>query len=189
MSNGHRTSAIARPARDLTRVSSRAGHDRAGDAKGDHTRIGDLTRPIRADRQLVTRPGHRWMLAGFGFAVVGALLAALFVLPVQAWRRQGDETRVKLAELDVLTRTNGPLQAEVNRLATTEGARDAARDELSMVDQGEERVSILPPVDVGALPLPGGWPYDALAQIVGVRSQPPATPATPATESTAGSSP
>ncbi len=187
MSNGHRTSAIARPARESARRASPVRHDhprdpdrsRDPDRPRHHTRLSDFTRPIAPDRQLVRRTGHRWILAGFGVAVVAALLAALFVLPVQAWRRQKTEIAVKASELAVLTGTNGPLQAEVNRLETIEGARDAARDELSMVAPGEERISLLPIEPAGALPLPTGWPYDTMAQIVAVRlaPEPEAAPA------------
>jgi hypothetical protein len=118
------------------------------------------------------------VLATLGFAVVGALLAALFVLPVQAWMRQRTEIDNKNTQLAVLTKTNGPLQAEVDRLGTTEGAREAARDELSMVEPGEERISVMPAQRTGALPLPTGWPYDALTQIVSVRWSPPAAATT-----------
>jgi cell division protein FtsB len=164
VSNGHRTSAIARP----PRVEPRRGR------ADDHTRVGDLTRPIPADRQLVTRRVNRWLLATVGFAVVGALLAALFVLPVQAWRRQKGQIDTKRSELEVLTQTNGPLQVEVSRLGTLEGAREAARDELSMVERGEERISVMSEAGDGPLPLPSGWPYDAVIQIVNVRLTPPA---------------
>ncbi|MEK7426211.1 MAG: septum formation initiator family protein [Actinomycetota bacterium] len=143
------------------------------ESSGDHTRIGDLTRPIRADRQLVTRRGNRWVLAAFGFAVVGSLLAALFVLPVQTWISQKEQIDTKRAELEVLTKTNGPLQAEVSRLETIDGAREAARDELSMVEPGEQRISVMPATEAGALPLPTGWPYDTFTQIVSTRLAPP----------------
>jgi cell division protein FtsB len=171
VSKGHRTSAIARPERERTRASVRTSGK-------DHTRVGDFTRPIPVDRQLVTRRSNRWVLATLGFAVVGALLAALFVLPVQAWMRQKTEIDNKNTQLAVLTKTNGPLQAEVNRLGTTEGAREAARDELSMVEPGEERISVMPAQRTGALPLPTGWPYDTLTQIVSVRWSPPVPAAT-----------
>jgi hypothetical protein len=97
---------------------------------------------------------------------------------VQAWMRQQDEIAVKEQELSVLTNANEQLNADVQHLETVEGAREAARDELGVIDRGEERISIMPSAE-GALPLPVGWPYDTVSQIVAVRLAPPTTaPAT-----------
>jgi cell division protein FtsB len=142
--------------------------------------LDDLTRPIEAEHRLVTGRSNRWVLGLLGVAVVGALLAALFVLPVQAWMRQQDEIEVKQHELEVLTGANAALEAEVQHLQTIEGSREAARTELGVIVRGEERISILPSTG-GALPLPTGWPYDAVSQIVAVRLAPPTT-APPPTE-------
>jgi cell division protein FtsB len=155
MSTSHTTSSIPRVAR--TRRVARSG--------ADHTRFG--TRVIDDEHQLVSRRPHRWLLAGLGLAVVMALGAALFVLPVQAWMRQRDDLVRKSQELDVLSEANRQLGAEVDHLQTPQGAREAARDELGVVGPGEERVSMLP--TAGPLPLPTGWPYDTITQIVAVR--------------------
>jgi cell division protein FtsB len=167
MSNGHKTSAIARPRR------------RPGDpASGDHTRLSDFTRPIAHGKQLVQRKGNRWTLALLALVVIAALLGALFVLPVQAWLRQEDDLTAKRAQLAVLDNANSQLETEVDRLRTDEGAKEAARDELGLVAPGEIRISML---DVPAAPLtlPAGFPYDAVTQIVATRaeqSQPPPSP-------------
>ena len=114
-------------------------------------------------------------------AVVIAVIAALFVLPVQALMRQEDEIAAKRHELDVLGEANRQLGAEVDHLATPEGAKEAARDELGVVGPGERRISVLP-ADAGPLPLPAGWPFDAIGQIVAVRAATaPATPPTTVT--------
>ncbi|MFN8022192.1 MAG: septum formation initiator family protein [Acidimicrobiales bacterium] len=155
----HTTSSIPRVER--ARRASRPG--------ADHTRFG--TRVIDEEHQLVSRRPHRWLLAGLGLAVVMALGAALFVLPVQAWMRQRDDLDRKQQELAVLTEANRKLGAEVDHLQTPEGAKEAARDELGVVGPGEERVSMLPAA--GPLPLPTGWPYDTIIQIVGVRQAAP----------------
>jgi cell division protein FtsB len=162
MSNGHKTSAVPRPAA--------ARGQKRPDA--DHTRLSDFTRPIPEERRLVTRRLNRWVLAFAAFGIVGALLAALFVLPVQAWLQQEDTLTVKRSELEVLTNANAELAAEVNRLKTPEGAKEAARDELGLVEQGEIRISVLPG-DSAPLTLPAGWPYDAVTQIIAVRAAPP----------------
>ena len=178
MSGGHKTSAIARP---------RAPRAQAG----DQTRLSDFTRPIAKGKQLVQRQGNRWMLALLAVVVIAALLGALFVLPVQAWLRQGDDLAIKREQLTILEDANGQLQVEVDRLKTPEGAKEAARDELGVVAPGEIRISML---DVAAAPtrLPAGWPYDAVTQIVATRAQEavaptvttPGAPSVPAAGST-----
>jgi cell division protein FtsB len=165
MGSGSRTSSIPRPAAPRRRRDA------------DHTRIGDFTRPIPEERRLVKRRTNRWLLALAGFAIVGALLAALFVLPIQAWLEQEDTLASKRAELEVLERANAELAAEVSRLETMEGAREAARDELGLVDPGEIRISVLPGGSASTT-LPAGWPFDAVTRIIAVRTSPPA-PATP----------
>ncbi len=183
MSGSHKTSAIARPGSAASpvgrsrrpqgrRASSR--HSDEPQSRRDRIALDDLTRGVHSDHRLVTSRSNRWVLGLLGVAVVGALLAALFVLPVQAWMRQQDEIEVKQQELNVLTEANEDLAAEVQHLETVEGAREAARDELGVIDRGEERISILPSAG-GALPLPTGWPYDAVSQIVAVRMTPPST--------------
>ena len=175
MSGSHKTSAIARPIGGAAPIRrSRRAPGRHRGQRRDRLALDDLTRGVHNDHRLVTSRSNRWVLGLLGVAVVGALLAALFVLPVQAWMRQQDEIEVKQQELNVLTEANEDLAAEVQHLETVEGAREAARDELGVIDRGEERISILPSAG-GALPLPTGWPYDAVSQIVAVRMAPPVT--------------
>lgn len=127
----------------------------------------------------MSRRPHRWLLGLLGVAVVCALGASLFVLPVQAWLRQEDEIELKQQELSVLTEANRKLGTEVDHLQTPEGAKEAARDELGVVGPGEHRVSVLPPSGPAALPMPAGWPYDAITQIVNARQVAPVAPAAP----------
>jgi cell division protein FtsB len=168
MSGSHKTSAIARPR------GAAAPRRRPWRERRDRTLLDDFTRPVEIEHRLVTGRSNRWILGLFGVAVVGALLAALFVLPVQAWMRQQDSIAVKRQELEVLNDASDQLAADVQHLQTVEGAREAARDELGVIDRGEERISILPSA-TGALPLPTGWPYDTITQIVAVRLTPPTT--------------
>jgi cell division protein FtsB len=162
VSSGSRTSSIARPRRSAAAPSA---------ATSDDTLFGDLTRPIRADRQLVTHRGRRWALGLGALTVMVALLAVLFTLPVKNYLRQQDQIEQKQQELAVLTAANEQLAREVARLGTPDGAAEAARSELGVVLPGENRVSVLPS-DGTALPLPAGWPYDAVAQIMAVRARP-----------------
>lgn len=169
MSSGAKTSSIPRPSGGGRRAAAR-----------DATLLGDLTRPIPAERQLVTHRGRRWMLGLAGTTVLVALLAALFTLPVKNYLRQQDQIRAKQAELAVLTAANEQLGREVARLETADGAAEAARSELGVVLPGERRVTVLPTPD-GVLPLPSGWPYDTIVGILTARAASPATPVAPAT--------
>lgn len=150
--------------------------DRRSDARASRAPtnvIRDLTRPIARDAQLVRRRRLRWPLALAGTAVVAALVYALFAVPYGNLRRQQDQIGDKRAELAVLAAANDQLAREVARLRTADGAEEAARAELAVLAPGEHRVAVLPGPS-GALPLPAGWPFDIVAQIVAVRSQNPA---------------
>ncbi len=195
MSNGHTTSAVSRPCASTPRVRAARPGDR-GEPRPDTTLFGIRsvdtrsvdtrsvdtrsvdTRSVDDDHQLVTGRPHRWLLGLAGLAIVGATVAALFVLPVQAWLRQEDEILQKQQELSVLTEANRKLGTEVDHLSTPEGAKEAARDELGVVGPGENRISVLP-IDNGPLPLPAGWPYDTIGQIVAVQQSSPAVTVAP----------
>ena len=162
MSDGPRTSSIRRP-RSASRIK------RAAPSKSP--RRSDFTRPIPIEARIAQRPRSRLVLGTFGFLIVAAIAAALFVLPVKAWLTQRDELAERKAELAALELANTTLQRDVDRLNTTEGIEDAARDELGYVIPGEERVGI---VDAAPLPtaLPDGWPYDLVNRILAVRAAP-----------------
>ena len=160
VSDGHRTSSIRRPARSPWR--------RPTDADG--TRFGDFTRPIARDKQLVKAPGYRLLIGVVAIVVFGALMAALFVLPVKSWFRQRDDLAERQRELAVLTAANAQLAAEVNYLQTPDGIKEAARAEIGFGELGEKRVTVMP-TPGAPITLPAGWPYDGVAQIVAVRQQ------------------
>ncbi|HSH10404.1 MAG TPA: septum formation initiator family protein, partial [Ilumatobacter sp.] len=102
-----------------------------------------------------------------------------FLLPIKTYFGQDarlDQRRVQLAQLQAV---NDDLRSEVARLATTDGVREAAREELGFVEPGERRESVLdlPPVPTD---LPDGWPYSVVEGITALRRNPP--PASPATQ-------
>ncbi len=113
-----------------------------------------------------------------GVVITVALIAALFVLPVQAWLRQRDDLAAQQRRLDVVLAANAELQAEINRLGTQEGVREAAREEIGYVDPGETRVAVVEEPNAPAA-LPAGFPYDAVSQIIAVRSAPAAAQSGP----------
>jgi cell division protein FtsB len=171
VSDGHRTSCIPRP-RDATRASSVR--------EADSSRFGEFTRPIAKDKQLVKGRGKRLFFALVALVIAAALAASLFVLPVKSWLQQRDDLAKKQNQLAVLNAANAQLAADVTRLQTPEGIKEAARQEVGYVGVGEQRISVLSTPNA-PLTLPTGWPYDAIAQIIAVRSAaaPAATPATP----------
>ncbi len=136
------------------------------------SRLGDLTRPIPVEKRVFRH--KRWAMGAGIFALVvgGAIGAALFILPVQTWIDQGDDIDQREAQLEELQRVNGQLAAEIERLETDDGAREAAREELGMVEVGEERQTVLPLPDLPR-DLPDGWPYNVTDRILQARNAGP----------------
>ncbi len=144
------------------------------------SRLGDWSRPIPVDKRISRRPKVA-LAAGIGALVVGgALAAAVFVLPVQTWFDQDEALTDRQAQLDELQRVNNQLAAEVERLGTPDGIREAAREEIGYIGDGEQRFSVMP---LPPLPrtLPIGWPYSVTSSILAARSAGPAPAETPQT--------
>lgn len=185
--SGHSTTSIPRPAGG--RTHKRGNAQKSGNApknartpkKGrrsgrDLTR--ELTREIPREKQLVKGRAKRLGLVVATMAVFGALAAAFFVLPVQTYLRQEDDIARKQQELDALDRANAALANEVDRLKTPEGVEEAAREEIGYVRRGEVQLTMLPLPDA-PVALPGGWPFDAAAQIVAMGGAASATATEP----------
>ncbi|MCU1504968.1 MAG: hypothetical protein JWM12_4322 [Ilumatobacteraceae bacterium] len=186
VSDGHRTSSIQRP-RSATRAVPRP------DADG--TRFSDLTRPIARDKQLVKGSGYRLLIGVVAVVVAGALMAALFVLPVKSWYRQRDDLAERQRQLAVLDAANVQLAQEVGYLQTPDGIKEAAREEVGFGGATEKRVTVLPAPNA-PLTLPVGWPYDGVTQIIAVRAAeataaaaPPSTTAATPTSVVAANAP
>jgi len=154
-----KTTAIKRP-------STRASDD-------GRSRLGDLTRPIPIDKQVSRRPKVALFAGLFALIVIATIAAAVFILPIQTWMDQDDDLVQRQAQLDELREVNSELAAEVARLETPGGIRDAAKEEIGFVEPNEERFSLLP---LPPLPneLPAGWPYDVVTQILDARRTGPA---------------
>ncbi len=171
VSDGHRTTCIQRP-RDATRA--------ALDRESDRSRFAEFTRPVAKDKRLVKGRGKRAVFALVAVVIAAALIASLFVLPVTSWMEQRDDLARKQNELAVLSNANAQLAADVNRLQTPDGIKEAARQEVGLVGIGEQRISVLS-MPNAPLTLPTGWPYDALTQIIAVRAAPVVIAPTPTT--------
>lgn len=137
------------------------------------SRLGDFTRPIPVEKRILRKP----KVALFGGLLIllvgGTIAAAVFVLPVQTWFDQDVKIDQRQAQLDELQRVNGELAAEVDRLQTEDGIREAAREEIGFVDAGEQRSTFLPLPPLPA-DLPDGWPYNVVTGILAARTAGPA---------------
>lgn len=121
------------------------------------------------------------MFAGlFAVSIFASIGAAVFVLPIGTWQDQGGDLERRQDQLDELQRVNSELEAEVIRLETPDGIREAAREDYGYVEIGEERASVLP-LPALSTDLPDGWPYNIVNQIIDVRLGSDAPAPAPAT--------
>jgi cell division protein FtsB len=165
----------------LTTTIRRPSNRRASDA--GRSRLVDNRRRKIAARTPLPRVSTTWLFSLAALVVAGAIAAALFGLPVRTWFDQDSELQALEHELTEMQSVNHDLQGEVDRLRTDDGIREAARDELGLVQAGDQRLTMLElpllPVD-----LPAGWPYAQVSAILAVRaalatpptSEPVATP-------------
>jgi len=141
------------------------------------SRLGDFTRPIPVEKRLLRRPKLALFGGAFVLLVIATIAAAVFILPIGTWMDQDDDLAQRQAELDELQRVNGQLSGEVERLQTDDGVREAAREEIGFVEQGDQRSTILP---LPPLPrdLPAGWPYNVVTGMFAARTAGPAPAST-----------
>ncbi|MEC7580665.1 MAG: septum formation initiator family protein [Actinomycetota bacterium] len=108
------------------------------------------------------------LIGAVSLVVVGAAITSVIVLPLQTYLGQGDEIDRLETELERMTAINDDLQAEVDRLRTDTGVKEAARDQLGYVSDGDERETILPFPDLPT-DLPNGWPYGVIDEVMSFR--------------------
>ena len=137
------------------------------------SRLGDFTRPIPVEKRIFRRPKLALFGGVFVLLVIAMIAAAVFVLPMGTWFDQGDQLEQRQAELDELQSVNGQLAGEVERLVTDAGVREAAREEIGFVEEGDQLSTILPLPPVPS-DLPDGWPYNVVTQIFAARTAGPA---------------
>lgn len=138
-------------------------------------------------RAPLSRVTSTWLFGLAALVVAGAIAAALFGLPVRTWFDQDGELQALDHELTELQAVNHDLEGEVGRLRTDDGIREAARDELGLVEPGDHRQTMLelPPLPTD---LPGGWPYSQVEAILAVRASlgvPPSSEPAPTTTAAA----
>lgn len=132
------------------------------------SRVGDATSPLAVDRRLATGKRTTIALGLVAVVIAGALGAALFAIPIRNYVAQDEKIAARTSQLERLQAVVADLQAEVARARTADGVREAAREELGYVQQGEQRTSV---VDAGVVPtaLPNGWPYSIVTKIHDLR--------------------
>jgi hypothetical protein len=109
--------------------------------------------------------------------VVGALVAALFVLPVKAWLGQRAALADSEKQLDTIWSENKRLEVVYDELQTDAVVEEQAREQFGLIKPGELALSVLPAPPATALPT--GWPYDQVQRILLVRSGAPSATAPP----------
>ena len=109
----------------------------------------------------------RFAVGGVAVLVVGALVAALFVLPVRAWLGQRRALAEAEEQLDVIWQENKRLETVYDELQTDEVIEQQAREQFGLIKPGEQALSVLPAPAATALPT--GWPYDQVQAILWIR--------------------
>ncbi len=104
-----------------------------------------------------------------GIFFVGAVLLALFVIPMRTWTQQRASVAEKSQQFAAFEDINDALQDEVDVLKTTEGTREAIRTSLGYLSLGELRVPMLDMPRATAT-LPDKWPYTVVFNILQVRT-------------------
>ncbi len=138
-----------------------------------------MSRPIPVDRRIARHRKSNVALAIAALALAGAFAAALFVLPIKNLFVQNDEAVQRTDQLSQLQAINDDLRREVGRLGTDDGVRDAAREQLGYIEEGERRTTVVDAIGVPT-DLPDGWPYNLVEGITTLRRTPPPAPAAPA---------
>jgi cell division protein FtsB len=149
--------------------SARFRRGGAGGEAGGLRRTPDASEPVsRDDTPPFGRRRHgRFAIGGVAVLVVGALVAALFVLPVRAWLGQRRALAEAEEQLDVIWRENKRLEGVYDELQTDEVIEQQAREQFGLIKPGELALSVLPaPAATG---LPTGWPYDQVQAILWIR--------------------
>ena len=101
--------------------------------------------------------------------VVSVLLVAVLlfaVFPTRTWIQQRNDTRQAQAQLADLRARRAKVQAAARKLRTDEEIRRRAKEELNMVNPGEEAYNILP-APTKPIGLPDGWPFTGVERVFG----------------------
>ena len=111
----------------------------------------------------------RFAIMPVGIFFIGAVLLALFVIPMRTWTQQRTGVAEKSQQFAAFEDINDALQEEVDVLKTPEGAQEAIRSSLGYLLPSEKRVPMLD-MPRATANLPDRWPYTVVTNILQVRS-------------------
>jgi len=159
------------PRRKRRRRTSRIRRWSSGDGEsGALRRPREPSGPVsRDDTPPFGRRRHgRFAVGSVAVLVVAALVAALFVLPVQAWLGQRRALAESDKQLDVIWAENKRLDTLYDQLQTDAVVEQQAREQFGLIKPGELPLSVLPAPPATAMP--AGWPFDQLQAILFIRT-------------------
>ncbi len=105
-----------------------------------------------------------------GLVVTVLLLAVLLfaVFPTRTWLAQRKETSAAQQQLEDLQAKRATAKAMQDKLTTDEYIEQQAKEQLNMVNPGEEAYNILPAA-TDPIGLPEGWPFTGVERVFGAR--------------------
>ena len=82
------------------------------------------------------------VLLPIALVVLVGLLGALYYTPMRIWYREARQERVFAEHLAAIEVYNDQLRDSISSLETTEGIKAYAREELGLVDEGENPIVV-----------------------------------------------
>ena len=101
---------------------------------------------------------RRRLLAGLVVTVLLVAVLLFAVFPTRTWLAQRKETAAAQQELEELQSKRATTEAMQDKLSTDEYIEQQAKEQLNMVNPGEEAYNILPAA-TDPIGLPEGWPF------------------------------
>jgi cell division protein FtsB len=109
---------------------------------------------------------RRRLVAGLIVTVLLAGFLVFAVFPTRTFFQQRRDAAAAEAELAKVKAERAEVQREKHRLQTDAEIARRAREELGMVEPGEEAYDILP-TPVAPIGLPPGWPFTGVERVLG----------------------
>lgn len=122
-----------------------------------------------------------WIVWVVLLVVVAVGVVALGALPYRAWVAQREQLRETEARLAAIQGQNTALEGRIAALQTPAEVERLARERYGLARPGEQSFVILPSATD---PLPAGWPYSVIGEILASGSAAAIAPTTVATVDT-----
>lgn len=111
---------------------------------------------------------RRRALAGLVVTVLLVAVLLFAVFPTRTWLAQRKDTAAAQAELRDLQEKRATTRSMKAKLETDEYIEQQAKEQLNMVNPGEEAYNILPAA-TDPIGLPDGWPFTGVERVFGAR--------------------